>query len=154
MNWSPQQITFLIDDVPFYIYNPAVKNIDTYPFYEDQYFLLNVAMGGIAGSIDPNFIQSSMVIDYVRVYQNTLSIAGENTNESDLKIYPNPATDVVNLETSQAIDRVDVFALSGQLLVSETEETNSLDISTVKTGIYILKVYSSGIIINRKLVVQ
>jgi beta-glucanase (GH16 family) len=154
MNWSPQQITFLIDDQPFYTYNPAIKDVNTYPFYEDQYFLLNVAMGGIAGSIDPNFTQSSMVIDYVRVYQNTLSIAGDNLNESGLNVYPNPAINVVNLESSQAIDQVDVFDLSGQLLLSEKEETNSLDISAVKTGIYILKVYSNGIIINRKLMVQ
>ncbi|WP_292892040.1 family 16 glycosylhydrolase [Nonlabens sp.] len=154
MNWSPQQITFLIDGQPFYTYNPVIKDVDTYPFFEDQYLLLNVAMGGVAGPIDPNFTQSSMVIDYVRVYQNTLSITEENTNESDLKVYPNPAINVVNLQFSQAIDQVDVFDLSGQLLLSETEETNSLDISAVKTGIYILKVYSNGIIINKKLVVQ
>jgi beta-glucanase (GH16 family) len=154
MNWSPQQITFLIDDQPFYTYNPVIKDVNTYPFFEDQYLLLNIAMGGIAGPIDPNFTQSSMVIDYVRVYQNTLSITEENTNESDLKVYPNPAVNVVNLESSQVINQVDVFDLSGQLLLSEKEETNVLDISAVKTGIYILKVYSNGIIINRKLVVQ
>ena len=154
MNWSPQQITFLIDDQPFYTYNPVIKDVNTYPFYEDQYFLLNIAMGGVAGAIDPNFVQSSMVIDFVRVYQNTLSIAEENTNQTDLQVYPNPAINVVNLESSKAIDQVDVFDLSGQLLLSVTEETNLLDISAIKTGIYILKVYTRGIIINRKLVVQ
>jgi uncharacterized membrane protein len=35
-------------------------------------FLLNVAMGGIAGAIPSSFTQASMDIDYVRVYQNTL----------------------------------------------------------------------------------
>jgi beta-glucanase (GH16 family) len=154
MNWSPQQITFLIDDQPFYIYNPVIKDVNTYPFYEDQYFLLNIAMGGVAGAIDPNFVQSSMVIDFVRVYQNTLSIAEENTSQTDLQVYPNPAINVLNLESSQAIDQVDVYDLSGQLLLSVTEETNLLDISAIKTGIYILKVYTRGIVINRKLVVQ
>ncbi|MDA8970163.1 glycoside hydrolase family 16 protein, partial [Flavobacteriaceae bacterium] len=67
MNWSPNQITFLIDGVGFYTYNPAVKNDDTWPFYLEQYLLLNIAMGGNGGAIDPNFSQSSMVIDYVRV---------------------------------------------------------------------------------------
>ena len=71
MNWSPDQITFLIDGVGFYTYNPAVKNDDTWPFYLEQYLLLNIAMGGNGGAIDSNFSQSSMVIDYVRVYQNT-----------------------------------------------------------------------------------
>jgi beta-glucanase (GH16 family) len=71
MNWSPNQISFLIDGVVFYTYNPAVKNANTWPFDLDQYFLLNIAMGGFAGTIPANFTQASMLIDYIRVYQNT-----------------------------------------------------------------------------------
>ena len=37
-------------------------------------------MGGIAGTIDPSFTQSSMVIDYVRVYQNVQVDAQAPTN--------------------------------------------------------------------------
>jgi len=71
MNWSPNQITFLLDGVAFYTYNPAVKNASTWPFIADQYLLLNIAMGGVAGNIPGNFTQATMEIDYVRVYQNT-----------------------------------------------------------------------------------
>jgi beta-glucanase (GH16 family) len=71
MNWSPNQITFLLDGVVFYTYNPTVKNANTWPFNADQYLLLNIAMGGFAGTIPSSFLQSSMIIDYVRVYQNT-----------------------------------------------------------------------------------
>lgn len=80
LNWSPFQISFLLDDVVFYTYNPAVKNASNWPFDKDQYLLLNIAMGGIAGAIDPNFNQSAMVIDYVRVYQNTLVDTQPPTN--------------------------------------------------------------------------
>lgn len=72
MNWSPFQITFLLDGVPFYTYNPAVKNENTWPFDAEQYLLLNIAMGGVAGNIPGNFTQASMEIDYVRIYQNIL----------------------------------------------------------------------------------
>jgi len=72
MNWSPFQITFLLDGVAFYTYNPAVKNANTWPFDAEQYLLLNIAMGGVAGNIPSNFTQATMEIDYVRVYQNTL----------------------------------------------------------------------------------
>ena len=70
MNWSPFQIMFLLDGVPFYTYNPSVKNASTWPFTADQYLLLNIAMGGVAGNIPSNFNQATMEIDYVRVYQN------------------------------------------------------------------------------------
>lgn len=71
MNWSPNQITFLLDNVAYYTYNPAVKNANTWPFDNEQYLLLNIAMGGIAGGIPGNFNQASMQIDYVRIFQNT-----------------------------------------------------------------------------------
>jgi beta-glucanase (GH16 family) len=70
MNWSPYQITFLLDGVAFYTYNPAVKTPSNWPFDLEQYLLLNIAMGGIAGTINPTYTESAMVIDYVRVYQN------------------------------------------------------------------------------------
>jgi beta-glucanase (GH16 family) len=72
MNWSPFQITFLVDGVAFYTYNPAVKTPNNWPFNAEQYLLLNIAMGGVAGTIPSNFTQASMEIDYVRVYQNAL----------------------------------------------------------------------------------
>ncbi len=71
MNWSPNQISFLLDGIVFYTYNPAIKNASNWPFNSAQYILLNIAMGGVAGTINPNYTQSSMLIDYVRVYQNT-----------------------------------------------------------------------------------
>ncbi len=72
MNWSPYEISFLLDGVVFYTYNPAVKNASNWPFNQEQYLLLNIAMGGVAGTIPSNFMQATMEIDYVRVYQNTL----------------------------------------------------------------------------------
>jgi len=80
MNWSPNQISFLVDDVVYYTYNPAVKNASTWPFDKEQYFLLNIAMGGIAGPIDANFTQTAMDIDYIRVYQNTTPDTQAPTN--------------------------------------------------------------------------
>jgi len=72
MNWSPFQITFLLDGVAFYTYNPAIKTPSNWPFDLEQYLLLNIAMGGIAGTINSSYTESSMVIDYVRVYQNVV----------------------------------------------------------------------------------
>lgn len=82
MNWSPNQISFLLDGVVYYTYNPTVKDANTWPFDKEQYLLLNVAMGGVAGTIPSNFVQSSMLIDYVRVYQNTTPDTQVPTNFS------------------------------------------------------------------------
>lgn len=66
LEWTAQKMVFSVDGVIHYTYNPAVKDATTWPFDAPQYILLNVAM---QPSIDPNFTQSSMEIDYVRIYQ-------------------------------------------------------------------------------------
>ena len=80
MNWSPYQISFLLDNIVYYTYNPTVKDASTWPFDNEQYLLLNIAMGGVAGAIPSNFTQASMDIDYVRIYQNTTVDTEKPTN--------------------------------------------------------------------------
>ncbi len=67
VEWSSSQIVFSIDDVVYHTYSYS----SSLPFYNKDFFLiLNVAMGGgFGGTIDPAFTESSMEIDYVRVYQ-------------------------------------------------------------------------------------
>ncbi len=69
MEWTSDEIKFYYDSTQYYVYSPSTRNAETWPFTDPLYLLLNVAMGGIGGEIDPNFIESEMVIDYVRVYQ-------------------------------------------------------------------------------------
>lgn len=64
--WSPTAIKFYVDDVLFH----SVANTNALPFNSDFFLILNVAMGGtFGGTIDPAFTQSSMEVDYIRVYQ-------------------------------------------------------------------------------------
>ena len=64
--WSPTSIKILVDDTVVH----SIVNNNTIPFNKDFFLLFNVAMGGsFGGVIDPAFTQSSLEIDYVRVYQ-------------------------------------------------------------------------------------
>ncbi len=69
LEWTENELKFLIDDVVKYSYKPAVKNSSTWPFNKPQFIILNVAMGGSWFTIDPNFTESVMEVDYVKVYQ-------------------------------------------------------------------------------------
>ncbi|WP_396196413.1 family 16 glycosylhydrolase [Flavobacterium sp.] len=116
MNWSPFQITFLLDGVAFYSYNPAVKTPSNWPFNLDQYLLLNIAMGGVAGTINSNFSQDTMVIDYVRVYQNV---------QADTQI-PANFTATLGTITSSSIELLlNGTDNSGSLVYGVTYGTNS-----------------------------
>jgi beta-glucanase (GH16 family) len=71
--WDVNQLQFLVDDVPTYTYNPAIKNASTWPFDKPQYLLLNIALGGAIGTVDPTFTESTMMVDYIRIYQEGVS---------------------------------------------------------------------------------
>ncbi len=152
VNWSPNQITFLVDNVGFYTYNPAVKNASTWPFDLEQYLILNIAMGGIAGTIDPGFTESSMVIDYVRVYQNVLST--DEFSKDSFRIYPNPASNSVKIDSKQIISKIEIYNTLGKLVLSKENIKTDIDVSNLNAGLYLLRVYSGENSVVKKLIIK
>ncbi|WP_308991660.1 glycoside hydrolase family 16 protein [Mariniflexile litorale] len=69
LEWIENELNFIIDGNIKYTYKPTEKNSSTWPYTAPQFLILNVAMGGSWFSIDPNFIESVMEIDYIKVYQ-------------------------------------------------------------------------------------
>lgn len=66
VTWSPTSIKFYVDGDLFHSY----ANTAASPFNADFFLIMNVAMGGtFGGTIDPAFVESSMEVDYVKVYQ-------------------------------------------------------------------------------------
>jgi beta-glucanase (GH16 family) len=66
IEWTPSTIKFFVDDAEYH----EVSNSGQLPFNKDFFFILNVAMGGnLGGAIDGSFTQSTMEVDYIRVYQ-------------------------------------------------------------------------------------
>ncbi|TCP23278.1 glycosyl hydrolase family 16 [Tenacibaculum skagerrakense] len=66
MEWTDQSITVYLDDVKYY----ELTNSSSLPFNDNFFLILNIAMGGtLGGSIDAGFTESTMEVDYVRVYQ-------------------------------------------------------------------------------------
>lgn len=64
--WTPTSIKFYVDNVLYH----SVANSNSLPFNSDFFLIMNVAMGGtFGGTIDPAFVQSTLEVDYVRVYQ-------------------------------------------------------------------------------------
>jgi hypothetical protein len=70
------------------------------------------------------------------------------------KIYPNPAKDVLYLETNQIMDRVSITDLSGKRLFNTDGQVDKLDISTLHPGIYMLTVEHQGIARAHKFVID
>lgn len=66
MEWTENYMAFAIDGIEHYRYQPKSKNNKSWPYDMDYYLILNVA---IEPDIDSEFIESPMIIDYIRIYQ-------------------------------------------------------------------------------------
>ena len=66
--------------------------------------------------------------------------------EDYFKIYPNPANDVLNIESKQTIEvtSINIYNTLGQivLVIPNAQQTKSVDVSSLKAGHYFLKINS------------
>jgi beta-glucanase (GH16 family) len=144
MEWNAQSITFSVDGINHLTYNPSIKNQYTWPFDAEQYILLNVA---IEPSVSNNFVQSTMEVDYVRVYQEAALSTTNFQNPVKIKLFPNPVSDnltIINLENTNPT--AEIYSILGQKLNScilLDNETN-LDVSNYENGIYFVKLISES----------
>jgi beta-glucanase (GH16 family) len=70
IEWTEEKIIFKVDGIEHFTYHPSTYNDSTWPFYRNQFLLLNIATGGnLGGDISNSFSEGTMEIDYVRVYQ-------------------------------------------------------------------------------------
>ena len=140
LEWTAERMIFSVDDIVHYIYNPAVKNANTWPFNEQQYFLLNIA---IEPGVAANFTQSSMEVDYIRVYQENLLSTPDQNNLNDLIVYPNPVTANLTIQITNDLmgTKAKIYSILGQEVgsISLNEIKNSIDVAHFQNGIYFIK---------------
>ena len=145
VDWYPNRMVFSVDGFTHYIYYPSVQNNNTWPFTQDQYILLNTA---ILPSILPSFTQSTMEIDYVRVYQSSALNQSHFADKKTLDLFPNPVHDLLQINWGiEKPNDINIFDITGKLMLSFSSFKNEnfvIDMSNFKTGIYFLKLNFIG----------
>jgi len=89
--------------------------------------------------------------NYTTTIQNTLGLQ-ENDFINNISVYPNPVKDILNFKTEHNISKVEVYDIAGRILSSNSGSENKIDLSELKTGNYILKLYTEKGIINIKII--
>jgi hypothetical protein len=80
----------------------------------------------------------------VRVMYDS-NLSGLNTlTEEGLVVYPNPTSTILNIDGLHAADNVQLLDLQGKLILSENQQSKSLDISTLEKGVYLLRISREG----------
>ncbi|MBF4986599.1 T9SS type A sorting domain-containing protein, partial [Nonlabens mediterrranea] len=75
---------------------------------------------------------------------------------NSLKLFPNPVSGneiTISVENGNPIDVI-IYSALGQQVISQKAVTNSINVSSLNAGLYIVKVSQNGNSQTRKLVVQ
>jgi pectate lyase len=83
------------------------------------------------------------------VYNSTGRMSGSNDIEevaetSKLTLYPNPVSSELNISSDKTIQKVEVYNLSGSLVNAQKGNSNTLDMSNLSNGSYLLKVFTEN----------
>jgi hypothetical protein len=86
----------------------------------------------------------------------TVVITGINELERTVSIYPNPANNVVNINSDTQLKTVRIVNYTGQVVYTENVSGNTLSINTsdLATGIYVLQFESESGWTSQKLIIE
>lgn len=161
IEWLDDRIVFYVDNVKqATFWNDLLGDYKSWPFDQEFYVILNLALGGkMGGNINDNIFNSDieMEIDYVRIYQKggQSSLSEDNLSESKVVVDKNSTSITVsgiNAETS-----VNLYSIEGRLLIGNNPVDISkcaIDVSSLKAGVYILTIANNGKIRSHKIMLQ
>jgi hypothetical protein len=107
--------------------------------------------------VDPRmFIPLNERVHLFETRQEEITGIEEIIKKETLKIYPNPATNYITIETpnnNYNKIKTEIYSVDGKLLKTEqTENRERINIETLKTGIYVVKTTDGKNIYTNKLV--
>jgi hypothetical protein len=93
-----------------------------------------------------------MTEDYVPVFVTEI---GDN-EASETKLYPNPATDMVNISSSQPMERITVLNYVGQVVFNQElsgEKATTLNTASYEAGVYVVRIETQDVTITKRVVI-
>lgn len=153
MNWNSTSIKWYVDGSLYLTGNIANNINSTEEFHLPFFFILNVAVGGNwPGSPNSSTpFPAVMQVDYVRVYQQAsgrIAVEEEKAPETEVRFYPNPVKETLTYTVPQGLENhtLRMYDLQGKEVLSHVVKNaqgeNSINVSHVKSGYYILDLYN------------
>lgn len=140
---------------------------------DNHYFIISDSLLILAGDVDAEVktsyqihVSSSTIAGCSRNDILILSVTGqvittfigpdESSYKDDILIYPNPANTSIQFATEKRLERVFIYSLEGIPLheFRNVSGSTSMDISFLRSGLYLVAYYVEGIKFISKLIVQ
>lgn len=66
-------------------------------------------------------------------------VALDHEQMADLTIYPNPVKDQLNIKTAETIRSIKILDISGQIILEDKKESNTISVKHLNPGIYVIR---------------
>ena len=103
---------------------------------------------------NPRTIVVSTDVTYMAVFTDVVGI--EDNGVPKISVFPNPATDIVEISATQNITRIEVVSATGQIMheTEVNEESVSINVENLPSGTYFVRIFCNPDVIVKKLVVM
>ena len=98
-----------------------------------------------------------MIIDYVRVYQESPLSTEDTINNNikkTLKIYPNPVKNEINLISEELITKIKLYDYQGKLVLEKNNDVKFIKVSSLNSGIYFIEVFMNNYKSLQKVIIE
>ncbi|KAA2215608.1 DUF7619 domain-containing protein [Chryseobacterium sediminis] len=89
---------------------------------------------------------------YTTSVQNVLATAETNKENTIIAVYPNPVRDILNIQSKNEIVKVEIYDAAGRIISSLNVTGNSIPVSELSKGNYILKAFIKDKVIVQKFI--
>lgn len=117
------------------------------------------AFNGIAINVDMKKNESlewsndGIEILYIHVYYNLKKVSVQEDMISDLEVFPNPASDIINISNADNIEYAELFDVFGNKVLS-SQNSNVLYSGSLRSGVYFLKVFDNKRLHIKKIIIN
>jgi len=161
-NWPEYKVIMKIDNDGNMKYLKPVDNTGSYYYYPSKTYTNSIDVSGVdkiscMGSTSNNKFLTFPIQNSASPKLYIATFVGENLSTidkglSNLEIYPNPTSDILNIQTEQKISKIEILDTSGKLLKSNSGSGKTINVSNLSKGIYLIKIYADKNIINSKFI--
>lgn len=90
--------------------------------------------------------------NYTTTVQNVLATSEINNDKTQFSIYPNPVKDVLFIKSKEKIVKAEIYDVAGRILNSASVTDNSINVSELPKGNYIIKLSTKDKAVTQKFI--
>ncbi len=109
-------------------------------------------VAGATWSNDGDVTGSHGYADYWIVKLDATIGVAENTYNSNIHVYPNPFVNQIHIKAEEPLKQVKIYDILGKLLLKENINFQQIDMSSLQSGIYLIKIETYSGIIAKKMI--